>query len=100
MPEKRKKYDREFRQGAIRIVEEGQDHLLTPTSRRYPRNDWERWWLGTVRRAVSADYLTHHEKSGPPDGNTTQLVHASCHGNFRARQRSRNRPPATPSRLA
>jgi RNA-directed DNA polymerase len=77
-----------------------QDHLLTPDQPPQSPHDWERWWLGTVRRAISADYLTHHEKSGPPDGNTTQLVHASCHGNLRARQRSRNRQPATPSRLA
>jgi hypothetical protein len=77
-----------------------QDHLLTPDQPPQSPHDWERWWLGTVRRAISADYLTHHEKSGRPDGNTTQLVHASCHGNLRARQRSRNRQPATPSRLA
>jgi RNA-directed DNA polymerase len=63
---------------------------------------WERWWLTVTRRAIAADYLTHHGRHGSPDGNHTRLVHASCHRSHTARQRGRTPTlqPATPSRLA
>ncbi|MEV5837700.1 group II intron maturase-specific domain-containing protein [Nocardia sp. NPDC052112] len=46
--------------------------------------EWERWWLATIRRAIAADHLTHH---GQPDGTRTRLVHTACHRSLRARQR-------------
>ena len=27
--------------------------------------EWERWWLGTARKAIAADYLTHHGRGTP-----------------------------------
>ena len=29
---------------------------------------WERWWLQVVRRAIVVDYLVHHGRPGPPEG--------------------------------
>jgi RNA-directed DNA polymerase len=59
---------------------------------------WERWWLTLARRAIAADYLTHHGQPGTPDGNRTRLVHACCHRRLKARQHSRKpaTQPATP----
>jgi RNA-directed DNA polymerase len=71
------------------------DHLLTPDQPPQSPHGWERWWLGVVKRAIAADYLTHHHgRDGTADGNPTRLVHASCHRSLRARQRSRTRQPA------
>lgn len=49
--------------------------------------DWERWWLQVVRKAITVDYLVHHGRTGPPDGDQTRLVHASCRRELQARQR-------------
>jgi RNA-directed DNA polymerase len=76
------------------------DHLLWPDQPPQSPHDWERWWLGTARRAISADYLTHHGRDDPPDGNRTRLVHASCHRSLQARKRRRIQQPVTSSRLA
>ena len=64
--------------------------------------EWERWWLGVVKRAIAADYLTHYGRAGRSDGNRTRLIHASCHRSLRARERRSpaDRLPATPSGLA
>ena len=70
------------------------DHLLTPDQPPQSPQEWERWWLNIIRRAIAADYLTHHGRGNTPDGNRTRLVHASCHRSLRARQR---RNPTTPS---
>ncbi len=78
------------------------DHLLVPDQPPQSPHEWERWWLSIVRRAIAADYLTHHGQGGTPGGNRTRLVHASCHRRLRARQR-RNPTypsPATPTGLA
>jgi RNA-directed DNA polymerase len=69
------------------------DHLLVPDQPPQSPHEWERWWLGTVRRAIAANYLTHHGRDGTSDRNRTRLVHASCHRTHRARQR---RNPAAP----
>jgi RNA-directed DNA polymerase len=76
------------------------DHLLCPDQPPQSPHEWERWWLGTARRAISADYLTHHGRDDPPDGNQTRLVHASCHRSLQARKRRRIQQPVTSSRLA
>jgi RNA-directed DNA polymerase len=54
-------------------------------------HEWERWWQHIVRRAINADYLTHHGRPNSPDGDQTRLVHAACQRELLARQR---RPPS------
>jgi RNA-directed DNA polymerase len=77
------------------------EHLLAADQPPQTPHEWERWWLGVVRRAITADYLTHQGRGGKPDGNHTRLVHASCHRGLLSRRRRRPVPqPATPSRLA
>jgi RNA-directed DNA polymerase len=70
------------------------DHLLTPDQPPQSPHEWEQWWLGTARRAIAADRLTHHGRAGTPDGNRTCLVHSSCH---RSLQLRRAREPMLPS---
>jgi RNA-directed DNA polymerase len=70
------------------------DHLITPDQPPQSPHEWERWWLSVIRRAIAADYLTHHGRGNGTDGNRTRLVHASCHRSLRARQR---RNPSTPA---
>jgi RNA-directed DNA polymerase len=77
------------------------DLLLTADQPPQSPGQWERWWLQITRRAIAASYLTHHGKPGPPDGDQTRLVHASCQRGHKARQRRKPAlQPATPSRLA
>jgi RNA-directed DNA polymerase len=73
------------------------DHLLVSDQPPQSPHEWERWWLSIIRRAIAADYLTHHGRGGAPDGNRTRLVHASCHRSLRVRQR---RNPDVPSPVA
>jgi RNA-directed DNA polymerase len=76
------------------------DHLLTADQPPQSPPEWERWWLGTVRRAITVDYLTHQGHGGP-DGDRTRLIHTSCSQRLHAQRRKGNpRQPATPSRLA
>ena len=75
------------------------DYLLTPDQPPQSPHEWERWWLSIVKRAIAADYLTHHGRGGAPDGNRTRLVHNSCHRSLRARHGTRPEP-ATSSGLA
>ena len=50
-------------------------------------DEWERWWLHTVRRAIVSDDLVLHGRPTSPDADQTRLVHASCRGVLQARQR-------------
>ena len=75
------------------------DHILTADQPPQSPQEWERWWLGIVKRAIAADYLTHHGRGSAPDGNRTRLVHTSCHRSLQARRRRRPES-ATPSGLA
>jgi len=54
------------------------EHLLTADQPPQSPEQWERWWLHVTRRAIASDYLAHYGRRGPPDGNQTRLVHASC----------------------
>jgi len=63
------------------------EYLLAPNQPPQSPLAWEQWWLSVIKRAIAADYLTHHGRDGTPDGNRTCLVHASCHRSLRARQR-------------
>jgi len=77
------------------------DHLLSAEQPPQSPRQWEQWWLHVTRRAIAASYLTHHGRPGPPDGDQTRLVHASCQRWPQARQRRKPAlQPATPSRLA
>jgi RNA-directed DNA polymerase len=77
------------------------DHLLSADQPPQSPGQWERWWLHVTRRAIAASYLVHHGRPGPPDGDQTRLVHASCHRWPQARQdRKPALQPATPARLA
>jgi RNA-directed DNA polymerase len=77
------------------------DHLLSADQPPQSPRQWERWWLHVTRRAIAASYLVHHGRPGPPDGDQTRLVHASCHRWPQARQsRKPALQPATSPRLA
>jgi RNA-directed DNA polymerase len=77
------------------------DTLLTTDQPPQSPQEWERWWLSVVRRAIAADYLVHQDGRGKPDGNQTRLIHASCRRELQARtRRMPARPPATSPRLA
>jgi RNA-directed DNA polymerase len=77
------------------------DPLLTADQPPQSPQEWERWWLSVVRRAIAADYLVHQDGRGKPDGNQTRLIHASCRRELQARtRRMPARPPATSPRLA
>ncbi|WP_207757105.1 hypothetical protein [Nonomuraea cypriaca] len=62
-------------------------HLLTVDQPPESPEQWARWWLNVVRRAIAADYLTHYGRPGPAGDGQTRLVHASCHRGYRARLR-------------
>jgi len=63
------------------------DEVLSAAQPPQSPEEWERWWLQVVRRAIVADYLVHHGRPGAPDGDQTRLVHASCRRELQARQR-------------
>ena len=70
------------------------DELLAADQPPESPREWERWWLLVTRKAIAADYLVHHGRPNPADGDQTRLVHASCRSELRARQR-RNTAPHT-----
>jgi RNA-directed DNA polymerase len=77
------------------------DHLLPAEQPPQSPGQWERWWLHVTRRAIAASYLVHYGRPGPPDGDQTRLVHASCQRGLQVRQRRKPAlQPATSSRLA
>jgi RNA-directed DNA polymerase len=63
------------------------DEMLSAEQPPESPEEWERWWLHVVRRAIAASYLVHHGRPGSPDGEQTRLVHASCRRELQARQR-------------
>jgi RNA-directed DNA polymerase len=73
------------------------DELLSADQPPQSPHEWERWWLQITRKAIVADYLVHHGRSGPPGENTTRLAHATCQREHQARRR---RSTALQSRTA
>lgn len=73
------------------------DELLSAEQPPQSPHEWERWWLQITRRAIVADYLVHHGRSGPSGESTTRLAHAACRRELHARQR---RGPASQPRTA
>jgi RNA-directed DNA polymerase len=77
------------------------NELLTADQPPESPREWERWWLLVTRKAIAADYLVHHGRPDPADGEQTRLVHASCRSELRVRQRRNTAPrPEPPLRLA
>jgi RNA-directed DNA polymerase len=77
------------------------DQLLPAGQPPESPEDWERWWLHTVRRAIVTDDLVLHGLPGPLDGDPTRLVHVSCRRALHARQvRNTALRPEPSSRLA
>src|SRR3954466_3727680 len=63
------------------------DELLSADQPPQSPDEWERWWLQITRKAIVADYLVHHGRSGPPGENTTRLAHATCQREHQAHRR-------------
>ena len=54
-------------------------NLLTPDQPPQSPQGWERWFLQVIRRAITADYLIHHDTPTAARSQRTHLVHATCH---------------------
>ena len=76
------------------------DEVLSAAQPPQTPEQWERWWLQVVRKAIVADYLVHSGRPGSPDGEHTRLVHASCQRGLQARQRRSTALRPEPLRLA
>lgn len=76
------------------------DEVLSTAQPPQSPQQWERWWLEVVRKAIVADYLVHHGRPGSLDGEHTRLVHASCQRGLMARQRRSPALRPEPLRLA
>jgi RNA-directed DNA polymerase len=55
------------------------ENLLTPGQLPQSPQGWEHWFLWVTKKAITADYLVHHDTPTAARGNRTHLVHATCH---------------------
>jgi RNA-directed DNA polymerase len=55
------------------------EELLTPDQPPQSPQGWEHWFLRVVKKAITADYLVHHDAPGATRSKRTHLVHATCH---------------------
>ena len=55
------------------------ENLLTPDQPPQSPQGWEHWFLRVTRKAITADYLVHHDTPSAARSNRTHLVHATCH---------------------
>ncbi len=55
------------------------ENLLTPDQPPQSPQGWERWFLQVIRRAITADYLIHHDTPSAARNQRTHLIHATCH---------------------
>ena len=80
------------------------DHLLTADQPPQSPQRWERWWLQVTGKAITADYLVHHDTPSAARSKRTHLVHATCHRSRHPPQRRKHRDaadqPEPPQRLA
>ncbi|GAA4554306.1 hypothetical protein GCM10023192_88570 [Amycolatopsis samaneae] len=77
------------------------DYLLSAEQPPQSPDQWERWWLMVIRKAITHDYLVHHGRPGSPDGDRTRLVHKNCYRELQARRRSETATqPCAPLRPA
>ena len=59
------------------------ENLLTRDQPPQSPQGWEHWFLQVTRKAITADYLVHHDTPGAAPSKRTHLVHANC---YRGRQ--------------
>jgi len=50
-----------------------------PADPRPAPQGWEHWFLRVTKKAITADYLVHHDTPSAARSNRTHLVHATCH---------------------
>ena len=55
------------------------ENLLTPDQLPQSPQGWEHWFLSVTKKAITADYLVHHDTPSAARSNRTHLVHATCH---------------------
>ena len=55
------------------------ENLLTPHQLPQSPQGWEHWFLWVTKKAITADYLVHHDTPSAARSNRTHLVHATCH---------------------
>ena len=55
------------------------ENLLTPDQLPQSPQGWEHWFLWVTKKAITADYLVHHDTPSAARSNRTHLVHATCH---------------------
>jgi RNA-directed DNA polymerase len=55
------------------------ENLLTPDQPPQSPQGWERWFLQVIRKAITADYLVHHDTPRAARSQRTHLIHATCH---------------------
>jgi RNA-directed DNA polymerase len=55
------------------------ENLLTRDQPPQSPQGWERWFLQVAKRAITADYLVHHDTPGAARSKRTHLVHANCY---------------------
>ena len=85
------------------------ENLLTPDQPPQSPQGWEHWFLWVTKKAITADYLVHHDTPSAARSNRTHLVHATCHrsetpvpagGKHRAAADHLNRPSGLPGPCA
>jgi RNA-directed DNA polymerase len=54
------------------------ENLLTPDQPPQSPQGWEHWFLGVVKKAITADYLVRRDTPGAARSKRTHLVHATC----------------------
>ena len=76
------------------------ENLLHPDQIPQSPQGWEHWFLQVTKKAITADYLVHHDTPSAARSHGTHLVHATCHrtksapagGKHRAAADDLNRP--------
>jgi RNA-directed DNA polymerase len=66
------------------------ENLLTPDQPPQSPQGWERWFLQVTRKAITADYLVHHDTPRAARSQRTHLVHATCHRSKHTPRRPEN----------
>jgi RNA-directed DNA polymerase len=55
------------------------ENLLHPDQPPQSPQGWEHWFLWVTKKAITADYLVHHDTPNAARSKRTHLVHATCH---------------------
>ena len=62
---------------AGRAVQPMRENLLTPNQPPQSPQGWEHWFLWVTKKAITADYLVHHNTPSAARSNRTHLLHAT-----------------------